>query len=69
MNEDKQFFIKQFLKPTLMQADKNIKDVRYQCGANGELITIEHAGMLSNIHIVVTDMCKTNIIREVLKHI
>ena len=35
------FFVKQFLKPTLIAADKNIKDVRFNSGVNGEYLHIE----------------------------
>ena len=63
------FFVKQFLKPTLIAADKNIKDVRFNSGVNGDFITVEHEGLYSNINIDVTDLNCTNIMREVLKHI
>lgn len=40
---DKNFFVKQFLKPTLMAADKTISDVTYMKSCAGEeYVTVKY---------------------------
>lgn len=65
---EKQFFVKQFLKPLLMAADSRIKDVRYINGVNGPYLIIEREG-LYNIKLHITGLDCLSITKEVLKHI
>ena len=49
---EKKFFIQQFLKPTLMAAAPQVKDVRYSTGVNGEYLHIEFvSGFKQNVFV------------------
>lgn len=64
---DKNLFVKQFLKPTLMAADKTISDVTYMKSAAGEeYVTVKyHTGDVSRAT-VTGDSCVA-LIKDVLE--